>query len=56
VKFTNTIEPDKDYDISFSRFEDYPSSQDLSSVKDQLIATISEALVDDIFNKAVVNW
>lgn len=56
VKFTNTIESERDYDVSFSRFEDYPSSQDLSSVKDQLIATISEALVDDIFNKAVVNW
>lgn len=56
VKYTNTIDPSKDYDASFTRYEDYPSSQDLSSVKDQLITTINEALVDDIFNKAVVNW
>lgn len=56
VKFTNTIDPTKDFESSFTRFEDYSSSQDLSAVKDQLIPLINEALVDDIFNKAVVNW
>lgn len=56
VKFTNTIDPTKDFESTFSRFEDYSSSQDLSAVKDQLIPLINEALVDDIFNKAVVNW
>lgn len=56
VKYTNLIDPTKDYDVSFTRYEDYPSNQDLSAVKDQLITTINEALVDDIFNKAVVNW
>lgn len=56
VKFTNTIDPTRDYDNSFTRYEDYSSSQDLSAVKDQLIPIINEALVEDIFNKAVVNW
>jgi hypothetical protein len=56
VKFTNTLDPDKDFDTPFTRYEDYPSDQDLSTVKDQLISTINENLVDDIFNKAVVNW
>lgn len=56
VKYTNLIDPSKDFDIPFTRFVDYPSSQDLSAVKEQLIATINEYLVDDIFNKAVVNW
>ena len=56
VKFTNLIDPTKDFESSFTRFEDYPSSEDLSAVKDQLIVSINEALVDDIFNKAVVNW
>jgi hypothetical protein len=56
VKFTNLPDPTKDFETSFSRFEDYPSSEDLSVVKDQLISQINEALVDDIFNKAVVNW
>jgi len=56
VKFTNTIDPKRDFDASFTRYEDYSSSQDLSAVKDQLISQIDDALVDDIFNKAVVNW
>jgi hypothetical protein len=56
VKYTNLIDPAKDFEIPFTRFEDYPSDQDLSSVKDQLISQINEALVDEIFNKAVVNW
>ncbi|MCK9400378.1 MAG: LPS assembly lipoprotein LptE [Bacteroidales bacterium] len=56
VKYTNLLDPTKDFETPFTRFEDYPSNQDLSAVKDQLISLINEALVDDIFNKAVVNW
>jgi hypothetical protein len=56
VKYTNLIDPTRDFETTFTRFEDYPSSQDLSAVKDQLISQIDDALVDDIFNKAVVNW
>lgn len=56
IKFVNTLEPDKNYESSFSRYEDYSSDQDLSSVQDGLIETINEMLIDDIFNKAVVNW
>jgi hypothetical protein len=56
VKYTNTVEPDKDFETTFTRYEDYPSNQDINQVKDALIPSINEALVDDIFNKAVVNW
>lgn len=56
VRFTNLIDPTKDFETTFTRFEDYPSSEELSDVQDQLISEIDDALVDDIFNKAVVNW
>lgn len=56
VVYTNYIEPELDYDTSFSRYEDYDSSQDLSSVEDELIELILENLMDDIFNKAFVSW
>ncbi|HRZ76283.1 MAG TPA: LptE family protein [Bacteroidales bacterium] len=56
VSFTNVIEPQKSFESTFSRFADYPSSQNLSSVEEGLIQVINEALVEDIFNKAVVNW
>ncbi len=56
VRFVNKFSPKDNYESNFSRYEDFPSSQNLSSVEDGLIALISEALVEDIFNKSVVNW
>lgn len=56
IIFVNKIDESQNFDQSFSRFEDYSSSVDLNSVQDALVASITEALVDDIFNKAVVNW
>jgi hypothetical protein len=56
VRFVNKFNPKDNYETTFSRYEDYPSSQNLSTVEDGLIALISEALVEDIFNKSVVNW
>ena len=56
VKFTNTVEPNFSYDQSFSRYADYPGDQDLSSVEQSLTPDIIEALIEDIFNKAFVNW
>lgn len=56
IRYTNTIDPARDFESSFSRFEDYQSDQDISQVKQLLIPAINAQLVDDIFNKAVVNW
>lgn len=56
VKFTNLIEPANDYETTFSAYDDYPSDQDLVSVQEGLIDKIKVLLIDDIFNKAVVNW
>jgi len=56
VKFTNSIVPETDFDSNFSRYEDYSSSEDLSAVQDELMQQITEYLVEDIFNKAFVNW
>jgi len=56
VKFVNQIEPDKNYETTFTRYEEYNSDYDLTEVQDALTESINEMLVDDIFNKAVVNW
>ncbi len=56
VKFTNAIEPDLSYEQSFSRYEDYAGDKELSPVEDDLVEKIVEQLIDDIFNKAFVNW
>lgn len=57
VTFINVFDEKKSFEnSSFSRYEDYPSTEDLSAVQESLIKTIVDALVDDVFNKAVVNW
>lgn len=56
VKFTNEIEPDYNFDTNFTQFADYDSEQDLSSLEQQLVEEIVEKLIEDIFNKSVVNW
>ena len=56
VRFSNRIDETKDFESTFSRYEDYPSDQDLNSVQESLTATIIDQLVEDIFNKALVNW
>lgn len=56
VKFVNLLDPDADFEQSFSRYKEYDASRDFSSVEDALVDQLVEELVDDIFNKTVVNW
>ena len=56
VKHTNLIEPDLDFDTSFSRYEDYDASQSITDVEDDLITLIVDTLIEDIFNKAFISW
>jgi len=56
VRFVNMFDETKNFESRFSHYEDYPSDQDLNSVQESLTGTIIEALVEDIFNKAFVNW
>ena len=56
VKFNNIYNSEYDFDHTFSRYRDYQSSQNLSDIETVLINEISNELVDDIFNKSVVNW
>jgi hypothetical protein len=57
VKYTNVVQPELDFDTSFSRYEDYDASESLGGdVESNLINLIVENLVIDIFNKAFVSW
>ena len=55
VHFVNNIDHDADFDQQFSRYRDYPASQDFSSVEAGLVGEIVTELCEDVFNKAVVN-
>ncbi len=57
VRFTNKFDEKQNYETSFSRYLDYDSKMTMSEVESSTIITqINDALVEDIFNKAVVNW
>jgi hypothetical protein len=56
VVYTNSEQEELDFESNFSRYEDFDSSQNLSDVENELIDLIVESLVEDIFNKAFVNW
>lgn len=57
MSFTNNLNPDDDFNnVSFSRYRDYPATQDLSAVESSLTKEIMEEIIDDIFKKALVNW
>ena len=56
VKFTNSVDPELNFEQSFSRYQDYDSSLDLSNVERELSDQIIELIVEDVFNKAFVNW
>ncbi|HUX94688.1 MAG TPA: LptE family protein [Bacteroidales bacterium] len=56
VKFINTVDSDLSFDQTFTRYEDYDSNLDLSAVEQDLVEKIVELIIEDIFNKAFVNW
>jgi hypothetical protein len=56
VEFINKKNPKANFTQSFSRFKNYDSQLSLSEVEENLISEINSELIDDIFNKALVNW
>lgn len=57
VKFINRKNEKQNFENkTFSRYQDYSSTQNLSALQDQLIKQIDDQLIQDIFNQCVVNW
>ncbi len=56
VDYINHIDEEESFTQSFSFFQDFESSQNLSDVQDALIDDIFEQITEDIFNRAFSNW
>jgi hypothetical protein len=56
VTYTNTADPELDFEASFSRHEDYDAAQGLEAVEADLVKKIIGQITEDIFNRAFVNW
>ncbi|QZT35723.1 hypothetical protein K5X82_10375 [Halosquirtibacter xylanolyticus] len=56
VKFVNNIDHDKDFNQTFTAYEDYTSSQNFASIEDEYVGVILDKIITDIFNKSAANW
>lgn len=56
IKYVNSFNSDNSYEQTFTRYQDYDSSLDLSAVEATLVEEIVKMLIEDIFNRAFVNW
>ena len=56
VKFINQIDPTKNFESKFTAYEDYSSDQGLDAVEGELVPLIIDKIIEDVFNKALVNW
>jgi hypothetical protein len=56
VSYTNKFDEKSEFTTSFSRFADFPGNQALAAVEGALIEDIVQQLVQDVFNRAFINW
>jgi hypothetical protein len=56
VRYANSFDSSKDWELSFSRFEDYPYDQSFEEAQSAYTDDILKLLIEDIYNKAFVNW
>ncbi len=57
VDFTNRQDSKENWKVSLAKFDSYDAgTSDLNQAQDQVITSINEQIVDEIFRKAVENW
>ncbi len=54
--YMNMLDPTKNAEATFSRFADYPSTQDLLQVEETLVQDISRQISQDIFDRTLGDW
>jgi hypothetical protein len=52
----NQKDPKANFETKFQAYEDYSSDKGLDAVEGELVPQILEKLIEDIFNRSVVNW
>ncbi len=56
VRFSNTKNKEQNFEQVFSFYQDFDQGKSFASVERDLIETISDQLILDIFNKSLANW
>ncbi len=56
IKYTNAKNPKLSFEQTFTQYQDYDSRKGFQEVESELSGEIVKLIVEDIFNKAFVNW
>ncbi|NUM32495.1 MAG: hypothetical protein HUU47_09270 [Bacteroidetes bacterium] len=56
VKFECSKHPEKNFEQQFSNFKDFDANLNFTSIEAQLVKEVTDLIIQEIFNKAAVNW
>ena len=56
VEYINNFDEEKGWKKNFSHFVNFDSSEDITSIQDDLVDEILTQILEDIFNKAFTDW
>lgn len=56
VNYENHLMKEYNFEETFSRYKDFDGSSNITEIETEIIDEITEQIVEDIFNKATVNW
>lgn len=56
IKYTNSQDPKLNFEQTFSQYQDYDSRRSFQEVESELTGEIVKLIIEDVFNRAFVNW
>ncbi|MBK21472.1 MAG: hypothetical protein CMP63_04025 [Flavobacteriales bacterium] len=56
VSYANSENNNQDFDQTFEMYDDFESTDDFSAIEDKLMKSISEKLIDQIYQKTMTEW
>ncbi len=56
ITYSNKVDDKNDFVKTFTDFDDFDSSSDITSEEDELIQSIGAKLVNQIFNQVLIDW
>lgn len=56
IEYTNNKKVNEKWNQSFTKSINFDASQNFASVESALVAELNRQIVDDIYNKSIVNW
>lgn len=56
VKLESEVSPKNNFEQPFSNFQDFDATVNFANLEDALVDEITDMLIQQVFNKAAINW